>query len=719
MQTFHRLCYLGILLLFSLAESALADDRPISFEADQVTVNKETGSMFATGNVVLRQNGTELIADEVTYDQELDKAVARGNVLMTSNDGTERRADFMTLDTQFTHIVADNLRTRFTDGSFFIADESDTVTGDRSVFSRSRFSPCNCDIEAGESPNWDVRATSSIHNEKTQTITHKNVRMHVLNVPLFYLPYLAHPDWTVRRRTGFLTPSTSISSDRGITPAVPYFKIIDDTSDARFTVYKYQYRGIGLRTDYRKRWDNADLDVQLLNGSVNTYKKDRENVAAINAIFRTNIGNDWNIKAQVNRASQDTFMRRYKFDGSTELKSSVIAERLKENRFYLVEASDLQGLNSRDTPELEPVILPSIFYEKLQQGWRPNQKLRTEISAIQLDNDEEHDLARWSGTTEVAEEFHQGAFVNSYKANVMASYYSLHDKPVGATSKLGESGQINPSISIGTRLPLAVSGFGKTAMFEPKAQIVWVGGADRTQEVPNRDSADYRIDEANLFLLNRYQGKDYILPGTRADLGVSGVANDQTFGKLAGFIGLSRRISGKPSEGLAPDQGNIYSDYVASLSINPPQNIALSWSGRMSSHDFSLNESKTDVSTKLGKMNLALEHNQLARAYFANSTDDREELILSGSVPLGRGWSASANQNWDLSSGQETRQTTNAALVWNGGVQNCITIRFDYSHDATKDRDVSRMDEIKFTFNFKYLGAIGRDDLSSFSSSSK
>ena len=718
MQTLHRLCYLGILLLFSLAESALADDRPISFEADQVTVNKETGSMFATGNVVLRQNGTELIADEVTYDQELDKAVARGNVLMTSNDGTERRADFMTLDTQFTHIVADNLRTRFTDGSFFIADESDTVTGDRSVFSRSRFSPCNCDIEAGESPNWDVRATSSIHNEKTQTITHKNVRMHVLNVPLFYLPYLAHPDWTVRRRTGFLTPSTSISSDRGITPAVPYFKIIDDTSDARFTVYKYQYRGIGLRTDYRKRWDNADLDVQLLNGSVNTYKKDRENVAAINAIFRTNIGNDWNIKAQVNRASQDTFMRRYKFDGSTELKSSVIAERLKENRYYLVEASDLQGLNSRDTPELEPVILPSIFYEKLQQGWRPNQRLRTEISAIQLDNDEEHDLARWSGTTEVAEEFHQGAFVNSYKANVMASYYSLHDKPVGATSKLGESGQINPSISIGTRLPLAVSGFGKTAMFEPKAQIVWVGGADRTQEVPNRDSADYRIDEANLFLLNRYQGKDYILPGTRADLGVSGVANDQTFGKLAGFIGLSRRISGKPSEGLAPDQGNIYSDYVASLSINPPQNIALSWSGRMSSHDFSLNESKTDVSTKLGRMNLALEHNQLARAYFANSTDDREELILSGSVPLGRGWSASANQNWDLSSGQETRQTTNAALVWNGGVQNCITIRFDYSQDATKDRDVSRMDEIKFTFNFKYLGAIGKDDVSKFSSSS-
>ena len=95
------------------------------------------------------------------------------------------------------------------------------------------------------------------------------------------------------------------------------------------------------------------------------------------------------------------------------------------------------------------------------------------------------------------------------------------------------------------RLPLVVSGLGRTALLEPKAQLVWVDGADLTQEVPNRDSSDYRIDEANLFLLHRYQGKDYVLPGTRADL-VSGVANDQTFGKLAGFIGLSWRISGKP-----------------------------------------------------------------------------------------------------------------------------------------------------------------------------
>jgi len=712
-----RVVGLLVLLMAWLISPALAENQPIAFEADQVTVNQETGSMYAVGNVILRRADTELFADEVTYDKELDKAVARGNVLVVGRDGSQRRSDVMTLDTEFTHIVADNLRTKFADGSFMLADQSDTVTGDKSVFTSSRFSPCKCDVENGESPMWDVRATSSIHNEKTQTITHRNVRMHVLNLPVFYMPYLAHPDWTVRRRTGFLTPSMSISSDRGFTPAVPFFYIIDDTSDARFTAYKYQYRGAALETLYRKRWDNAEFDATLFTAKVNTYKKDRENVAAIQGRFHTNIGDGWDVTADFARSSQDTFLRRYQFNQSTKLKSSIVAERIKPDRYYLVEASDLQGLAASDTADREPTILPRIIYEKVRLGWRPNQTFLTEISAIQLDNDEQHDLARWSGAFEVSEEFRRNALITGYRANVTGSYYAIHTKPDSATTDTGEIGQINPSMSLGARLPVAISGWGRSAILEPKAQLVWVGGADRTQEVPNRDAGDYRIDEANLFLLNRYQGKDYVLPGTRADMGVSAIANDRLFGEVAGFIGVSRRLAGKPSAGLAPNQDDTYSDYVASLSIDPPQPLSINWSGRLSSHDFTLNESKTSIATKLGKMSLTFSHNQLAQAYFANSASDREELVIAAGLPLKGGWNASASQNWDLSNGRNERKNTNATLLWNGGAQDCLTLRFDYTHDATNDRDVSGVDEIKFTFSFKYLGAISKDDVTSYTGS--
>ena len=100
-----------------MSVSAIAEDSPIAFEADKVQVNQEDGSMYATGNVVLKQAGKTLRADEVTYNKPNDRAVARGNVIMTLPDGTRHKADIMEVDTEFTHIIAETLSTKFADGT--------------------------------------------------------------------------------------------------------------------------------------------------------------------------------------------------------------------------------------------------------------------------------------------------------------------------------------------------------------------------------------------------------------------------------------------------------------------------------------------------------------------------------------------------------------------------------------------------------------------------
>jgi LPS-assembly protein len=254
----------------------------------------------------------------------------------------------------------------------------------------------------------------------------------------------------------------------------------------------------------------------------------------------------------------------------------------------------------------------------------------------------------------------------------------------------------------------------RTAIFEPQARLAFIGGKDRTSVIPNRDASDYRIDEANLFLLNRYQGKDYILPGTRADIGVSATTNDDFFGDVSGFLGVSRRLSGKTSAGLNTDQGDKYSDYVASLTVNPANSLNLRWSGRLSSKDLTLNESKTSLSSALGTGSLSVTHNQLAKAYFASSDDDREELSASYSQSLIGGWQFSATQLWDLSYGKTRRKKSTAALSWNGGVQDCLYITINYEHDPVADRDVSAVDQLNFVIGFKNLGAISQSAVSAF-----
>ena len=689
----------------------MAAEQDISFEADSVTVSQDDGSMLATGNVEMRQAGMTLTADEVRYNRDEDRAVASGNVTFVDADGGVHRSEVMTLDTEFTHIVADTLRSRYPDGSFFTADSGDIKTDSVSVYDSSRFSPCDCDFENGETPIWDLRATSTRHNVESQTIIHRNVRMHIMNLPIGYLPYLAHPDWTVRRRSGFLAPSFIVNTDLGLTASIPYFFVIDETSDAEITPFRFQHRGNAVRTRYRQFWDNSEFGATLYTANVETYKKNRENVAAIDASYGARIGAGWDVNMRLRRASQDTFLRRYKFDSDKSLKSEVVAQKQTEDRYYRVEMWDMQGLNASDTPDTEPSVLPHVFYEKIRPGVRPGQRIKTEISAMQVDNDEGHDLSRWTGNVELSDEIEAGGITTDLKAGVIGSYYSIQKKPAAATTKTDDLGRVTPMASVEWRSPISVSTASRSGVLEPRLQLAYVGGEDKTDEIPNRDSADYRVDEANLFLLNRYQGYDYLRPGTRADVGVSALSEDALLGEISGFVGASYRLSGKPSRGLAVNDNDNLSDIVATLSVNPDIPLQVDWSGRMASDDLKLNESRTSVSGTIANLGLSVEHLQLAKPYFQNATSDLEELKLTATYNLPGGWSAKGTQVWNLSNGKTKRDSSTASLAWTGGIQNCLTVNLDYDRDVDSDRDISANDQFLLTVNFKYLGSISQNDL--------
>ena len=710
LQQFFIACLLLVTATLVTAP-VVASEQDISFEADSVTVNQDDGSMLAVGNVEMQQAGMTLTADEVRYNRDEDRAVASGDVTFIDADGGVHRSDVMTLDTEFTHIVADTLRSRYPDGSFFIADSGDIRTDSVSVYDSSRFSPCDCDFENGETPIWDLRATSTRHNVETRTIIHRNVRMHIMNLPIGYLPYLAHPDWTVRRRSGFLAPSFIINTDLGLTASIPYFMVIDETSDAEITPYRFQHRGNAVRTRYRRFWDRSEFGATLYTANVETYKKNRENVAAIDAAYGARIGQGWDVDMRLRRASQDTFMRRYKFNGNTSLKSEIVAQKQTQDRYYRVEMWDIQGLNAADTADTEPSVLPHVFYEKIRPGMRPSQRIKTEISAMQVDNDEEHDMSRWTGNVELSDEIEAGGITTELKAGVIGSYYSIQKKPAAATTKTDDLGRVTPMASVEWRSPISVSTASRSGVLEPRLQLAYVGGEDKTDEIPNRDSADYRVDEANLFLLNRYQGYDYLRPGTRADVGVSAISNDALLGEVSGFIGASYRLSGKPSRGLAVNDDDNLSDIVASLSVNPDIPVQVDWSGRMASDDLKLNESRTSLSGTVGSLSLGIEHLQLAKPYFQSAASDLEELKLSATYNLPGGWAATGSQVWDLSNGKTRRDSSTASLTWTGGIQDCLTFNLDYDRDLESDRDISANDQFLLTINFKYLGSISQNDL--------
>ena len=178
--------------------------------------------------------------------------------------------------------------------------------------------------------------------------------------------------------------------------------------------------------------------------------------------------------------------------------SKKSAERIKDDRYYLVEASDYQGLRSTDTPDKEPSILPYIYYEKYQDGGLEMSKQSVQnYQALQLDNDESFEMVRWSGDVGIYEEYQVFDSTLNAEFGIMASAYDIQNT-AGTDKHEGELGQVNPYASFDWRAPIAVYADSQFVMIEPRFKLTHISGADRTDEIPNRDASDFRLDENNI-----------------------------------------------------------------------------------------------------------------------------------------------------------------------------------------------------------------------------
>ena len=61
------------------------------------------------------------------------------------------------------------------------------------------------------------------HDNRKKTIYYDNAVIKIYNIPIFYFPFLSHPDPSVERRTGLLPPTLSDSKNLGAGVTIPFF----------------------------------------------------------------------------------------------------------------------------------------------------------------------------------------------------------------------------------------------------------------------------------------------------------------------------------------------------------------------------------------------------------------------------------------------------------------------------------------------------------------
>ncbi|MEI6158627.1 MAG: LPS assembly protein LptD [Roseococcus sp.] len=648
---------------------------PVTFTADEVEYDRERERVVARGRVEAWQDGRFLRADSFTYDRNTRIALVRGNVQIIEADGQILFAEEAELGDGFRDGVLTEVRGRLAQNARLAGNGARRTDGTINEISRPVYSSCNlCEADPTRPPLWQMRARMATQDRDSQRISYRDATLELGGIPLFYSPFLSHPDPQTPRSTGFLFPTNGYTRFLGAFTQTPYFWAIDDTQDVLVTptVGSMVYPNLGV--EYRRRFNTGELQMQ---GSIGYQNAEQAARAAssgtgspgINGhIFsrgRFAIDENWRIGFDGNLASSDSYLRTYKFEYRRVLISTAFIEGFWGTETYArLDSRYYQGLNSTDNLSSIPVVGPYGILEHAPRKQILGGYITADVGILGLTRPSTTFSQRLASRVSWERPLY-GEFgdVWTLRGQFDGTSYYAGNQQLNGFNPLPEANGIhangNIRIAADWRMPFIRSaGEWGTQMIEPRVQFVTGPHLGRQLRFPNEDALDFEFTEANLFQLSRYSGRDRFEGTTRADLALRGNWSFLNGGRVESVVGRSFRTTESTTFPQNVGLNNRASDWVTRTTLSPVSWVDLIARNRFDSESLQHRATDALASVNLGRVGL-LDNVFVNTGYLFNnrlpqfsSSLGRSEALFGGGFQLrtaaGGVWRASGSVRYNF-----------------------------------------------------------------------
>lgn len=562
---------------------------PVFYQADRASYDRSTGVASLAGHVELWQADRVLMADTVTYDQRTGVAAAKGHVVLLEPGGQVVFSHYAELSNNMKNGVLTDLRATLQQGGKLAANSAERINGRLNELSRAIYSTCPvCAQHPNRPPLWDIRARDAIQDLDHKRIEYRDAVIDIYGVPVFWLPYLTHPDPSQKRATGLLVPSFGYSSVLGAFTRIPYFWAIDPQQDATLTPLIGTRNGPGLDVQYRRAFNNGRITI---NGSVARYNSGAGgNIDATGAFA---INDTWRWGFDLQRASSAQYVRDFKIqDVAAVLTSQIYLEGFGQGAYARVDTRFYQGLaTSQDSSKL-PFVLPRAEYNFVSQPNLFGGRLGVRTDAFNVLRNNGTDTQRGRLSLDWQRPY-AGALGDLWtlRLHMDSAVYSAHkfnEQPNYGIHGDVSSAQAMPSASVMLRWPFARNaGRWGTQVIEPIAQIIVAPNGSNyiNTRIPNEDSLALDFTDANLFSLNRFAGVDRLEGGPRANLALHGAWYSPA-GTFDALVGQGYRLQRDNAFPTGSGLNGRQTDIVSHLSWTPNSFFDVTSRQRFNHSDF-------------------------------------------------------------------------------------------------------------------------------------
>lgn len=696
-----RALWVGLVLLF-MGQMGWA--QTASLVADEVRFDPEAEVLVAAGNVEVLQNGVVLRASEIQYDGRADRLRVTGPLYLIDGQEVVLIADFAELSGDLKNGVLAQARAVFSEKLQLAANEVRRADGRYTQFYKSVASSCRI-CKNDPTPVWEIRAERITHDAERRQLYFDNATFRVLDVPIFYWPFLRLPDPTEKRASGFLLPEFNSSDELGIGVKVPYFFTLGDHADLTLTPWLTTSgsRTLEARVRHKFRFGEYEVNGAITKDDLTATEENRGYVFADGTFtLPRGFGATWDIEA----VTDNGYLLQYDYSDKDRLDSAINIDRTRRDEYAGVELIHYNSLRDGDDNQTLTSIVGDAVYTR-----RFSPQYIGGIASVSVEAEGHYrrssfdatnsglarDVARLSSVLDWRRDWVSGnGMVFAVAGALRADWYQVRQD---ARLRFDDTTEITPYASAEWRWPMLRRSSAATHLVEPVVQFVYADTDPRN--VDDEDSILVEFDEANLYSFSRFPGADRQEQGSRLNLGVTYTRQDVDGWSLGLTVGRVLRESNTGQFSVSTGLDGQSSDWLLAAQVKIGDRFNL------------INRTLVDDGLTISRNEMRLTWHEdmfrLGSTFAWLEADpaegrplDTSEFNIDGAYRISRHWTLSSNLRYDFVGDRTTRAGVGASYQ-----NECAKVDLSVSRRFTTSTNVSPSTDFNLSVQLAGFGATG------------
>ena len=708
----------------------------IVINADKLIYNKNLSTLDAIGNVKIYNstNDISIISNKILYDinKNTIESISQSEIkdklgnhflseyfIYTLNNNLIKFDDLKFTDVEknisqinkaFINIeskklIGKDISIDFNNKSFDKNNEprlkgnSIIVKSGNSLFTKAVFTTCK---KNDDCPPWELSAKEIKHDKKKKTIYYKDAWLKIYDKPVFYFPKFFHPDFTVKRQSGFLMPSFKSSSNIGTSFNLPYYHVISDNKDFTIRPRFYADEKLLIQSEYRQVNSNSNhlIDFSFFNGKnesnkshffLNTYKE-----------LNFSYFEDSQLDIKLEQVTNDSYLKVYDIkspiiNSSSSLESSIKIAASKENLSLDLDFQVFESLATEKKSDKYEYVLPN--YNLLKEFRQIDQ-----LSGI-FSLNSTGSLKNYN--TNVSEKIMINDFYfkshPKFNGNGIESKYNFLVKNTNTNSENSLKYEKNSKhdfttlVEYNSTYPLKKTTQDYSNIIKPKISLRYSPNNSK-----NLRNEERRIDTNNIFSLSRVTTSDTIEGGASLTYGTQFLKTDLKGNDLLDMsIANVIRLEENKNISINSSLGKKMSDVFGSINFSPNDILT-------TGYDFAINNNFVDKNYEIFKGEIKI-NNFVTEFDYLN-----ENNTVGKSSFLSHKTSYNIDSSNSLSFKTRENKTTKITEFYNLIYQyrnDCLIAAIEYNKDYYTDKDLKPSENIFLKLTIIPFGQTSSPDL--------